>query len=156
VEQVVDMRIVCWEGEHLPTVLLAVPVGLAVGIGFPALIVMRARSYFSDTGVGASERQLTQSGDFVLTSKGLAHWDAVFRIVKSEAFWWPVFMMILKVAINILFVWGRSRDSQTWGLWMQMLLIFSALIAFQTSPYRWEKDNSGEESFSMVYAHLSL
>jgi hypothetical protein len=87
----------------------------------------------------ATQHGLQES--FVLKPKC---WDELTRVQTSQAYWWFVFIMFLKLLVNFIFIAGDSL-SFNWGMWLQIVLITAALISFWIKPYIVANDNALEQ-----------
>ena len=38
-------------------------------------------------------------------------WDILFKTVQPERYWWFAFIMLLKLLINVVFLWGQVRPT---------------------------------------------
>ncbi len=85
-------------------------------------------------------------------------YDALYRTVTDSAYGWFAFTMLLKLAVNLIFLAGQFFPGQfEWGLWLQILLIFSALLSHRVEPYVSQGDNFMEQvAFLLLACVLSI
>lgn len=85
-------------------------------------------------------------------------YDALYRTVTDDAYGWFAFTMLLKLSVNVIFLAGQLFPGQfDWGLWLQILLIFSALLSHRLEPYVAQGDNFMEQvAFLLLACVLSI
>ena len=85
-------------------------------------------------------------------------YDALYRTVTDSAYGWFAFTMLLKLSVNLIFLAGQFFPGQfEWGLWLQILLIFSALLSHRVEPYASQGDNFMEQvAFLLLACVLSI
>lgn len=85
-------------------------------------------------------------------------YDALYRTVTDAAYGWFAFTMLLKLSVNLIFLAGQFFPGQfDWGLWLQILLIFSALLSHRLEPYVAQGDNFMEQvAFLLLACVLSI
>ena len=86
---------------------------------------------------------LQRSSDCALQKQGLnselpalnpSCFDALYRTTRDEAYFWFAFTMVLKLLVNLIFLAGQIFTDFEWGLWLQILLIMSALTSYSYKP----------------------
>ena len=87
----------------------------------------------------ATSRGLSES--FILKPKC---WDELTKCQTPQAYWWFVFIMLVKLIVNAIALAGDSLNIN-WGMWLQILLISAALISHYMKPYTVDNDNTLEQ-----------
>jgi hypothetical protein len=72
-------------------------------------------------------------------------WDELVKSTKPECYWWFAFIIILKLAVNMIYVLGTVFHYD-WEMWLQALLCASALLSHFFKPYIDEWDNRLEQT----------
>ena len=105
-----------------------------------------------------SDPQVTPKTSCVLPALQPSCYDALYRTVTDNAYGWFAFTMLLKLSVNLIFLAGQFFPGQfDWGLWLQILLIFSALLSHRLEPYVAQGDNFMEQvAFLLLACVLSI
>ena len=79
-------------------------------------------------------------------------WDELVKATRPSKFGWFIYVLVLKLLVNIIFIVGQTVEFN-WGMWLQVLLVFSALLSAYQQPYVLKSDNRQEQ---MSFLGLSL
>eukprot|EP01048_Picozoa_sp_COSAG05_P012947 COSAG05_NODE_1336_length_5147_cov_80.325674_2_plen_969_part_00 len=120
----VDMSVECFVGDHVHAVVAAVVALLIVAIGLPIFMIHKVRSL-------TSKEAMSNQASTALSPSG---WDVLMKTTRPEASSWFAFMMLLKLGINSLVLFGQYFDF-AWGRYLQIVLIFGGLAAFAARPF---------------------
>ena len=105
-----------------------------------------------------SDPRMAPETSCVLPALQPSCYDALYRTVTDSAYGWFAFTMLLKLSVNLIFLAGQFFPGQfEWGLWLQILLIFSALLSHRLEPYAAQGDNFMEQvAFLLLACVLSI
>ena len=79
-------------------------------------------------------------------------WDELVKATRPKKFGWFIYILVLKLAVNVIFLVGQTV-AFNWGMWLLVLLVFSALLSAYQQPYVLKSDNRQEQ---MSFLGLSL
>jgi CRP-like cAMP-binding protein len=83
-------------------------------------------------------------------------WDELVKATKPEKYWWFIFILLLKLLVNVLFLIGQALE-YNWGMWLQITLVLAALLSHFQKPYVLQDDNQQEQlSFLGLVLVLSV
>eukprot|EP01045_Picozoa_sp_COSAG04_P005005 COSAG04_NODE_226_length_19492_cov_9.475790_2_plen_1389_part_00 len=81
--------------------------------------------------------------------------DEMVRATQDDKFFWFIFTLLLKLAVNTIFLLGDvlGPGSFDYGTWLQVLLMSAALLSHWQQPYLSVEDNRQEQ---MSFVGLSV
>lgn len=83
-------------------------------------------------------------------------WDELIKATKPEKYWWFIFILLLKLLVNLIFLVGQAVE-YNWGMWLQIALVSAALLSHFQQPYVLQEDNHQEQlSFLGLVVVLSV
>ena len=121
-----DMSVECYEGEHLLVAIVSAVVLFVAAVVVPIMMLVTVKNSLEQDG----ENGVVLKADVMKPS----HWDVVYRDTKPRVYWWFAFMMIMKLAINTIYIFGLYYD-YPWRLCMQIFLLGCTVMAYRASPY---------------------
>ena len=82
--------------------------------------------------------------------------DELVKATRDDKYWWFIYILILKLIVNLIFLVGQSKEFN-WGMWLQVILVCSALLSHFQHPYILTADNRQEQmSFLGLAVVLSV
>jgi len=109
--------------EHFWAFVTASIILVVYGIGLP---VMMARKAYRD-------KMKTENGK-QRSALNPSPWDVTYRTVQAKAYYWYALIMILKLVVNAVYLYGQYFDF-AWELCLQVILLFVAAFTHYRRPY---------------------
>ena len=77
--------------------------------------------------------------------------DELYKKNHAASYWWFCYILILKLGINMLSLFGAASNFM-WTLWLQVVLILTALVSNHLQPYVQASDNQLEQVALLLLA----
>ena len=127
-----DLSVKCWSGEHRNVAIVAGLVLASVGIGMPVYLYLKVRRFMLEHGpVAQAQQDARHEFVAVLTPRGF---DPLFRYSRNGAWGWSIFMLVLKLSINVVITLGTVYEFP-WAAVLQLLLFSAAVAAHHAQPF---------------------
>jgi hypothetical protein len=153
-----DLSLQCWTGVHLVAAVISAVVLFFYAVYIPSQLLKRTQMYMGKRLLERDEEEVKKVPDpswctlcdphsWLSTARGDESvnptllmrmkavptlnpkcWDELFKATRPEKYYWFIFILLLKMMVNLIFLLGQAIE-YNWGMWLQICLVFAALLS---------------------------